>query len=126
LAETGLTDRQLLPEEFHRLPDYGIGLTDLAKFKSGADNKLASDDFDIEGFKARIGRAPPHALAFNGIAAGRVFLGRLPRERLAPGRQPDTFARAAVFVLPSTSGSARGFWSIEPWRELAEYVRSAP
>ena len=29
LHETGLTDRLLNPSEFGRLPDYGIGLTDV-------------------------------------------------------------------------------------------------
>jgi len=39
LFDAGLTPRQLAPSEFPLLPDYGIGLTDLAKRHSGNDNE---------------------------------------------------------------------------------------
>jgi TDG/mug DNA glycosylase family protein len=34
--------------------------------------------------------------------------------------------RTAVFVLPSPSGQARRSWDIEPWRQLAAFVRDQP
>ena len=37
LHETGLTDRLLHTSEYHRLLDYGIGLTDAAKKAAGVD-----------------------------------------------------------------------------------------
>ena len=35
------------------------------------------------------------------------------------GPQPETVGGAGVWVLPSTSGAARAFWDIGPWRDLA-------
>ena len=40
LAETGMTDRLLEPSEFRKLPQYGIGLTDLNKTEFGSDHQL--------------------------------------------------------------------------------------
>jgi double-stranded uracil-DNA glycosylase len=44
LFETGLTPRQLKPEEF--TPAYGIGLTDVAKSVSGSDASIPAHAFD--------------------------------------------------------------------------------
>ena len=39
------------------------------------------------------------------------------------GLQPETVGPTAIFVLPSTSGAARGSWDPGYWHELARYVR---
>jgi TDG/mug DNA glycosylase family protein len=36
------------------------------------------------------------------------------------GPQHERFAGARIFVLPSTSGAARGAWDERRWRELAD------
>lgn len=118
LHEIGLTPERLAPEAFPTLPDYGIGLTDVAKLTSGPDAGLRRAHVDAEGFRARMAVARPRMIAFNGKRAARALLGA-PR---AYGLQPDQLAGADIFVLPSTSGAASGFWSIEPWRELAAHA----
>src|ERR1700689_3270987 len=40
LYAVGLTPRLLTPDEFKELPDWGIGLTDIAKHGSGMDKEL--------------------------------------------------------------------------------------
>jgi TDG/mug DNA glycosylase family protein len=40
LYEGGLTSSLLTPTEFRRLPQFGIGITDLAKHESGMDISL--------------------------------------------------------------------------------------
>ena len=40
LCAAGLTPRLLKPEEFEQLPQWGIGLTDIAKRASGMDREL--------------------------------------------------------------------------------------
>ncbi|MGQ0662670.1 MAG: hypothetical protein ACT4P2_03585 [Pseudomonadota bacterium] len=47
-----------------------------------------------------------------------AFLGR----PVDYGRQPETIGPTAIFVLPSTSGAARGFWDERVWRNLAAFV----
>jgi TDG/mug DNA glycosylase family protein len=118
LDETGLTPVQLAPAEFERLPQYGIGLTDICKVLHGSDQEVGTAEFDVAGLQARMATAEPTNLAFNGKNAAR---GALERD-VGYGVQPEQLGGATVWVLPSTSGAARRFWSIEPWRALARAV----
>ncbi|MDA0229808.1 MAG: mismatch-specific DNA-glycosylase [Proteobacteria bacterium] len=123
LHESGLTPRQLLPSEFRNVLQYGVGLTDLSKFQSGADSSLDVGGDDTGGLAEKIIAYKPRALAFNGKRAGSVFL----REVLACkikdyGLQPQALSATALFVLPSTSGAARRWWDAAPWRALSEFL----
>lgn len=120
LAATGLTDRRFRPEEFPALLALGIGLTDIAKTSAGPDRAIPHRAEDAEDLRRKIERHAPRILAFNGkCAAGRFFGGRT-----AYGWQKPRIGVTRLFVLPSTSGAARGFWDEAPWRELAEAVRA--
>ena len=112
---TGMTPVELVPTEFERLPEYGIGLTDICKVSYGSDAEVGVAEFDVAGLQEKIAAAEPGYLAFNGKNAAR---GALERD-VAYGLQDEQIGGAAVWVLPSTSGRARRFWKIEPWRELA-------
>lgn len=112
---TGLTPFELVPAEYERLPEYGIGLTDICKTSYGSDAEVGTVEFDVAGLQEKIGGAEPGYLAFNGKNAAR---GALERD-VAYGLQDEQLGGAAVWVLPSTSGAARRFWKIEPWQELA-------
>ena len=120
LHATSLTDRRLEPTEYRLLLDYRIGLTDLAKFVSGADAILKHSDFDAARLRGKINEFNPLALAFTSKKAGRIFFG----EKRDYGRQPDIIGRTRLYVLPSPSGLASGFWSERWWRELADQVRA--
>jgi TDG/mug DNA glycosylase family protein len=124
LHEVGLIVDQLGPADFHDLPDYGIGLTDVAKATSGPDTALLRSHFDIEGFMAKMRAHAPDIVAFNGKRAAQAVL-QPTGLRLDYGAQPGKLAGATVYVLPSTSGAAAGFWSIEPWRQLAAVAQVA-
>ena len=118
LHETGLTPRELRPAEFRSLPRYGIGLTDVAKFVSGSDSSLARSDFEPAAVVAKVERYAPRVLAFAGKRAAQEVLGS-PVEY---GRQPVDVGLSAVWVVPSTSGAARGAWDVRPWHDLARAV----
>lgn len=120
LAETDLTPRRLEPAEFLLLPEFGIGLTDLAKHYRGADSGLADGDLDVAGFRSKIESVRPRILAFNGKTAAGLALGH---RSLDTGRQDVCLGNTMVFVLPSTSGRAGGYWDPAPWRECARLVR---
>ncbi len=45
LHEVGLTPVLLRPEEYTRVLDYGIGLTDICKTRSGSDAEVGGDAF---------------------------------------------------------------------------------
>ncbi len=119
LAETGLTPNRLLPEQYPSLVKFRIGLTDLVKGRAGRDTVLAAHDFDVESFKAKIEKFAPKAVGFNGKKAAEVFFGRTGLEY---GLQKVRIGKTALFVLPSTSGAARGYWDPEYWWELARFV----
>ncbi|WP_038362215.1 mismatch-specific DNA-glycosylase [Bosea sp. UNC402CLCol] len=118
IHEIGLIPERFAPERFRELPRYGIGLTDVAKLTSGPDAALRGAHFDAEGLRARIAAHRPRYVAFNGKRAAQAALGAAAGS-IAYGLQPGTFAGSGIFILPSTSGAAAGFWSIEPWKDLA-------
>lgn len=118
LHATELTPVRLAPTEFARLPEYGIGLTDICKVLHGSDAEVGTVEFDVAGLEARIAEAEPANLAFNGKNAARGALERA----VGYGLQPERIGGATVWVLPSTSGAARRFWDVGPWRELAREV----
>lgn len=119
---TGLTPVELVPAEYERLPEYGIGLTDICKLAYGSDAEVGTVEFDVAGLQEKIAGTEPGYLAFNGKNAAR---GALERD-VAYGPQDEQLGGAAVWVLPSTSGAARRFWKIEPWRELARACGANP
>jgi len=120
LFEAGMTPRQLAPAEFAQLPDYGIGLTDLAKRHSGNDDELPRDAFDAPALIAKIERHQPRLLAFTSKNAARAALGHAADY----GLQDETIGRTQLFVLPSPSGQARGHWDLGPWLALSKLHRA--
>ncbi len=120
LHAVGLTPELLPPDAFRQLPEFGIGLTDMAKHASGGDASLPAGADDPAGLRARIERCAPRILAFNGKRAARVALAAwFDARNPGYGAQDHRLGACAIHVLPSTSGAASGFWSIEPWRALA-------
>ena len=115
LHEVGLTPHPLAPRDFPIVIDYGIGLTDLAKYKFGPDMSLSSAADDPAALRTKILRHRPRTVAFVGKRAAAVVLAR----RVGYGRQPETIGTTTIHVLPSPSGAARAFWDIEPWYALA-------
>ena len=119
LHQIGLTPRPFQPQQYREVLACGIGLTDLAKGRSGADHQLADAAYDPPRLKRAIERLQPGALAFNGKRAGQLFCGG----RVDYGPQPVGCGATAVFVLPSTSGAARRFWVEGPWWALADWLQ---
>jgi TDG/mug DNA glycosylase family protein len=120
LFEAGLTPRLLAPAEFPLLPQFGIGLTDLAKRHSGNDDELPPGAFDVPALRAKIERCAPRLLAFTSKNAARAALGRA----VGYGLQDERIGDTRVFVLPSPSGQARGHWDIGSWRALGALYRA--
>ncbi|HHW27512.1 MAG TPA: mismatch-specific DNA-glycosylase [Firmicutes bacterium] len=121
LHRIGLTPRVLEPSEYSKLLEYGIGLTDLAKNDFGNDEDLSKDSFDVQGLRRKLQVFAPRAVAFNGKRGAEIFLGR----SVEYGRQSESVGTTAIFVLPSTSGAARGYWDERYWLELASFIRSS-
>lgn len=119
LHQVGLTDRLLAPREYRLALTYGIGFTDMNKSESGSDASLSAAADDPAAVRGKVEAHRPAFLAFVGKRAGQAFYGG----PVAYGRQAERIGDTAVYVLPSPSGLASGFWDIAPWQELAEHVR---
>ena len=120
LHAVGLTPRRLSPSEFRTLLEVGIGLTDVCKVAFGSDQEVGEDRFDIPRFVALVEANRPRIVGFNGKRSAGVVLDR----PVSYGRQPDQLSGAAVWVLPSTSAAARGYWDLSIWRQLSDDART--
>ena len=118
LEEIGLTPRRLVPSQYRELLRFGIGLTDICKTRSGSDREVGGRAFDVRRLESLLARHAPGFVAFNGKNAARAALGH----SVDYGEQPERLGGTRAFVLPSTSGAARGHWDIAPWRELARLL----
>lgn len=120
LCDVGFTPRLLAPNEFPELLDLGIGLTDLCKVGAGSDRDVAHHGFDVARLRRQIETHRPHALAFNGKKAAQEAID----PEIGYGHQQERWGDTAVWVLPSTSGAANGYWDIGPWEDLARSLDS--
>jgi TDG/mug DNA glycosylase family protein len=119
LFQVGLTPIQLTPCRFEELPQYGIGLTDLNKYHSGMDNKVTFDKSGTEALRDKIMKFQPVILCFNGKRAGKEFF---CVKHIEYGFRSERIGTTRLFVAPSTSGAANGFWDIGWWHKLAEEI----
>jgi len=125
LHEAGITPRRYRPDEFAALLDLGIGFTDLSKTGAGMDHEIARRSFDVAAFRTKIAMFRPNTIAFTSKKAASLFYNK-PTSALALGRQQKMAGFPDVFVLPSPSGAASGHWTLQPWRELADWIASIP
>lgn len=121
LFKTGLTPVLLLPEQYKQVLEFNIGLTDMVKTISGSDSVLKKEDFDSEGFRNKILIYQPRMVCFNGKAAAAAFLSKRTKD-IGYGLLPIGIGKTKLFVAPSTSGSANGFWDENYWFMLRKLI----
>jgi TDG/mug DNA glycosylase family protein len=120
LHETGITPRLYAPHEFPLMLSHGVGLTDFCKTDWGVDSQIAREAFDVAGFRRKVAKLKPAALAFTSKTSASLWLGK-STGRISVGRQV-THDGPALFVLPSPSGLATSYWSLAPWKEAAAFL----
>ena len=95
----------------------------MCKTGAGMDHAALNFPIDVPAFHEKIRRHRPKTIAFTSKKAASLFYGR-PTKTIALGRQPLDPDFPEVFVLASPSGAASGNWSVQPWQELADWIRS--
>lgn len=107
LYQSNLVAERLRPEDDVRLPDFGIGLTDIVKrpTHSSAELSMAEFRFGQAVLREKLLRYAPRAVCFVGKLAYVHYSGQ---RLITYGRQPVCIGAATVFVMPSTSGRANG------------------
>lgn len=120
LHRAGLVPGPWGPDEAGRLPEVGLGLTDLVRHVS-----TTPPTWDVDDLVAKVERWRPEWLAFTSKTVAQGAARALGLRRPQLGVAPWTIAGAAVFVLPGTSGAnQRRDYDGRPdrlswWRELA-------
>jgi TDG/mug DNA glycosylase family protein len=122
LRQVELIPPRFAARDLAELTSIGIGFTDLSKTSCGMDRDVVVTPADVAVFDAKLRACRPRAIAFTGKKAASLWL-RRRTDRISYGRQerPD-FCDA--FVLPSPSAAARRYWKVEPWQELADWLRA--
>jgi len=134
-----LIDSRMVPEPItykddHRLPEWGLGITNLIARPSPGINELRPAEY-VAGWKVlekKIMRFRPKALALVGVTLYRAILPLLPLLKDTPpdpralviGRQPLVIHGSRVFVLPNPSGRNANFTYSEMLNAFVRLRRS--
>jgi TDG/mug DNA glycosylase family protein len=103
LVLSGLTPRQLHPDETDALLDAGIGVTNLVARATARADELTDDEIraGLTGLAAVARRWQPQWVAVLGVGAWRIASGD---RRASVGPQEATVGGRPVWVLPNPSG----------------------
>jgi TDG/mug DNA glycosylase family protein len=119
-------------KEDYRLPEHGIGITNIVPRASRSSSDLGREDFE-RGRRAllrKIQKYQPRTAAFVGVTVFRelwpaIASGPAPKE-IPCGPRPETIGKTVLFVLPNPSGRNAHFNYAEMlrhWRGLARFSR---
>lgn len=103
LHGSGLTARLLAPSEQGLLPEYGLGVTNLAPRATARADELTAEELAEGGARlaAFVAEHEPRIVAVLGVTAYRTAFGS-PRARIGP--QEADLAGAKLWILPNPSG----------------------
>jgi TDG/mug DNA glycosylase family protein len=122
LHESGVTPELLRAEDDHRLPEWGIGVTNLIARPTPGIDTLRPDEY-VAGLKIlrrKVRRWKPRRIAFVGVTLFRSIFGVRSATPVTLGPQPVRFEGAEVYVLPNPSGRNANF----TYAEMLDAFRS--
>lgn len=140
LWESGLVPERIGCQDDVRLPEWGLGVTNLVARPSPGIDDLRPAEY-VNGWAQldrKIRRYRPEVVALVGVTLYRMILPllnpgapsrRRAGARIALGLQPETIHGARVFVLPNPSGRNANFSYAEmlaAFRRLRRFVRRSP
>ena len=106
LFESKLLSEPLTYQDDWRLPDWGLGLTNIIQRPSAGIDALKPSEY-ATGRKRLVSivqRYHPHAVALLGVTIYRTLFPDTRGQRVSLGLQPPQLAGVRVFVLPNPSG----------------------
>ena len=123
LYNCGFTPYQLNPQQYPKLIEFRIGLSDLAKKYAGGDKYLSTNDFDVKYFMDKMDKYTPEVICFNGKRAAREFLYLNKKDYLPYGLIDQEYNGMKLFVAPSTAFKADDYWDIMYWHDLYDLLK---
>lgn len=111
LYESGLVPEPIRSEDDDRLPEFGLGITNLiARPTPGIDSLKPAEYVDGERIlRRKVRRWRPPVVAFVGVTLFRSVFARAASLPVVIGPQPERFEGAEVFLLPNPSGRNANF-----------------
>src|SRR5881396_1839209 len=106
LYESRLVPEALGTQDDGRLPEWGLGITNLIPRATPGIDTLRPEEY-VAGTRAlrrKVRRWRPEVVAFVGVTLYRVVFARKSAESVGLGLQIEEFEGARVFVLPNPSG----------------------
>lgn len=98
------------PQDDWRLPEFGLGVTDVVKRPTRSCSDLRASDYKagVKTLSGKLERCSPEAVAFNGKGVFEAFqrfreTRGLPMRPVSLGPQAPANGGTRMFVLPSTS-----------------------
>ena len=122
LNQSGLLAEELTPEDDHRLPQFGFGLTDIAKRPSARAAMLDDREFVQGGeeLKKKLGKFSPLLICFVGLYGYRKAFNA--KARL--GKQDERWGESYLYIVPSTSPlNARYRKEMDNWFKQLKILR---
>lgn len=125
LYDSGIVPEPVTHEDDVRLPEWGIGMTNLVARPSPGIDVLKPSEY-VDGWRIleqKIATFRPEIVAFVGVTMYRALwkvLGHPAAPDIRPGFQQATVHGARLFVLPNPSGRNANF----SYQEMLEAFRS--
>ncbi|MGH7220785.1 MAG: mismatch-specific DNA-glycosylase [Nitrospiraceae bacterium] len=106
LFESKLLSEPLTYQDDWRLPDWGLGLTNIIQRPSAGIDALKPSEYATgrKRLVAIVQRYHPYAVALLGVTIYRTLFSDTKGQRMSLGLQPAQLAGVPVFVLPNPSG----------------------
>jgi TDG/mug DNA glycosylase family protein len=109
LFDAGLVSERLRAEDDERLPEWGLGVTNLVPRATPGIDTIARTEYaaGLAGLRRKVRRLRPAIVAFVGVSLYRFIFER--KGPIEPGAAPERFEDARVFVVPNPSGRNANF-----------------
>ena len=123
LYESGLVPEPVTYEDDHRLPEWGIGLTNLVARSTPGSDDLTREELAaaVPALKRKLRRVRPRIVCLNGQIVAAAVFGRPSR----PGLQDEKLEGIPCYVMPSTSPRVAAYSrerKLQFFRELKDLV----
>jgi TDG/mug DNA glycosylase family protein len=127
LHESALVPERIAAEDDVRLPEWGIGITNLIPRMTPGIDTLRPEEYPVglRVLRRKVRRWKPRVIALVGVSLYRSIFGR--KGPIAVGLQIETFEGARVFVLPNPSGRNANFTyaqMLAAFKALAVFARA--
>lgn len=124
LYRAGITTEPLFPSMDHRVLEFGVGLTDLAKRISASSDRGLRGHYDVDAFVSKIERCGPDWVAFHGKEAAKAVSRALGSGGdVSLGEQKWSVGDTRVFVLPSASAANRDASRLEGKTDRVQWFK---